>query len=68
MATNLAIDDALIQEAQKLGGHRTKTEAVNAALDEYVRKRHQQEILSWFGKVEYLTDYDHMKERRSKRK
>jgi Arc/MetJ family transcription regulator len=68
MPTNLAIDDALIQEAQKLGGHRTKREAVNAALDEYVRRRHQREILSWFGKVEYQADYDYKQERRSKRK
>ncbi len=68
MPTNLAIDDALIREAQKLGRHRTEREAVNAALDEYVRRRHQQEILSWFGKVEYRADYDYKKERRSKRK
>jgi Bacterial antitoxin of type II TA system, VapB len=35
MPTNLAIDDRLIEEAQKLGRHRTKKDAVTAALDEY---------------------------------
>ena len=35
MPTNLAIDDRLIDEAKKLGRHRTKKETVNAALDEY---------------------------------
>ena len=39
MATNLAIDDALIREAQEVGGHKTKKEAVKAALEEYIRRR-----------------------------
>jgi hypothetical protein len=68
MPTNLAIDDALIEEARKLGHHRTKRDAVNAALDEYVRRRHQQEIISWFGKIEYQANYDYKKERGAKRK
>jgi len=32
MATNLALDDQLIREAQKVGKHKTKKEAVTAAL------------------------------------
>jgi Arc/MetJ family transcription regulator len=59
MPTNLGIDDRLIKEAKKLGNHRTKKEAVNAALDEYVRRRKQLEILKWVGKVDYYEDYDH---------
>ncbi len=46
MPTNLAIDDRLIEEARKLGNHRTKKDAVTAALDEYIRRRRQQGILS----------------------
>jgi Arc/MetJ family transcription regulator len=68
MATNLAIDDRLIQEAQKLGRHRTKKEAVTAALDEYVRRRRQQEILALFGTIDYEKAFDYKKERRAKRK
>ena len=67
MPTNLAIDDRLIAEAQKLGGHRTKKEAVNAALDEYVRRRKQQKIVSLFGTIEYDERYDYKRERRRKR-
>lgn len=37
MATNLEIDNELIQEALKLGGHRTKPAVVEAALQEYVQ-------------------------------
>jgi len=39
MPTNLAIDDALIDEARRIGHHKTKKEAVTAALDEYINRR-----------------------------
>jgi Bacterial antitoxin of type II TA system, VapB len=67
MPTNLAIDDRLIQEAQKLGGHRTKKEAVTAALDEYIQRRKQQEIISLFGTIDYDPTYDYKRARRLKR-
>jgi Arc/MetJ family transcription regulator len=67
MPTNLAIDDRLIAEAQKLGRHRTKKEAVTAALDEYVQHRKQQRILSLFGTIEYNLGYDYKRERRKRR-
>ena len=38
MATNLDLDVNLVDEAKKLGGHRTKREAVNEALREYTGK------------------------------
>jgi hypothetical protein len=65
--TNLAIDDQLLEEAQKVGGHRTKRETVTAALEEYIKRRKQQEILSLFGKIEYVPDYDYKRERKTKR-
>jgi Arc/MetJ family transcription regulator len=68
MPTNLAIDDRLIEEAQKLGHHRTKKDAVTAALDEYIQRLKQQEILPLFGTVDFDETYDHKRERRSKRK
>jgi hypothetical protein len=67
MPTNLAIDDRLIIEAQKLGRHRTKKDAVTAALDEYIRRRKQQDILPLFGTIEYFDNYDYKKERTRKR-
>jgi hypothetical protein len=67
MATNLALDDRLIEEAQKLGGHPTKKDAVNAALDEYVRHRKQLEILKLFGTIDYDENYDYKLERKRKR-
>jgi Arc/MetJ family transcription regulator len=67
MPTNLAIDDRLITEAQKLGRHRTKKETVTAALDEYVQRRKQQQILSLFGTIDYNESYDYKRERRKRR-
>jgi Arc/MetJ family transcription regulator len=45
MATNLALDDDLIEEAKRAGDHKTKKEAVTAALDEYVQRRKQVRLL-----------------------
>jgi len=67
MPTNLAIDDRLLIEAQKIGKHRTKKETVTAALNEYIQRRKQQRILSLFGKIDYDESYDYKRERRSKR-
>jgi len=67
MATNLGLDDELIREAQKLGNHSSKKEAVNAALDEYVRRRKQLGILKLFGKIDYDPRYDYKRARRMKR-
>ena len=46
MATNLKIDDKLLEEALRLGQFRTKKEAVNQALTEFVQHRKQLEILA----------------------
>ena len=64
MATNLALDDRLIEEARRAGKHKTKKEAVNAALDEYVRKRKQMRILEAFGTFSADPAYDYKAERR----
>jgi Arc/MetJ family transcription regulator len=67
MATNLALDDRLIEEARRAGGHKTKKEAVTAALDEYVRRRKQQRILQAFGSFDFDPAYDYKAERQRKR-
>lgn len=64
MATNLAIDDKLIDEARRIGRHATKKEAVTAALDEYIRWRKQQSILDSFGTVDFDPAYDYKELRR----
>jgi Arc/MetJ family transcription regulator len=64
MATNLALDDKLIEEARKAGGHRTKKDAVTAALTEYVKRQKQQRVLEAFGNFEFDPSYDYKAGRR----
>ncbi|SPE45385.1 conserved hypothetical protein [Candidatus Sulfotelmatobacter sp. SbA7] len=66
MATNLALDDKLIEEARRAGKHKTKREAVSAALEEYVRRRKQLRILDAFGTFAFDPAYDYKAERRKR--
>lgn len=63
MATNLQIDGELIREALELGGHRTKRDAIEEALQEYVQRRKQLRVLELFGTIEYDEDYDYKAQR-----
>jgi Arc/MetJ family transcription regulator len=58
MATNLALDDDLVVEAQKIGHHKSKREAVMAALKEYIAHKKQQKIIELFGTIDFNSDYD----------
>ncbi len=66
MATNLAIEDELLIEAQKIAGFRTKKETVNSALKEFIERRKQIEIVDLFGSIDYEEDYDYKSERNRK--
>jgi len=57
MTTNLSLDDRLIDDAVRVGNHRSKKEAVTAALKEYVQAHKRSEILEWVGKIDYYDDY-----------
>jgi Arc/MetJ family transcription regulator len=64
MATNLKLDDALVEEAVRLSGVRTKRDAVNLALYEFVNKRKQRDILKLRGTIDYDPDYDYKEQRK----
>jgi Arc/MetJ family transcription regulator len=64
MATNLAIDDRLIEQAVKLSGHRTKKAAVTEALREYIHRRKQARIVRLFGKIDIDKTYDYKRARK----
>jgi Arc/MetJ family transcription regulator len=67
MPTNLALDDRLIEEARRAGSHKTKKEAVTAALAEYVKRRKQLLILDAFGTIDFDPTYDYKGKRRRTR-
>jgi hypothetical protein len=63
MATNLAIDPALIERALELSGETTKKAAVTKALEEFIALRSQKKLLDLMGKLEWDAGYDYKKER-----
>ena len=63
---NRGINDKLIEEARRLGRHRTKAEAVTAALNEYIIHRKQLEGLPLFGTVDFDPNYSYKAERRKR--
>ncbi len=63
MATNLALDDKLIIQARKVGHHKTKKEAVTAALKRYIAFKKQLEMIDLFGTIDFDKDYDYKKAR-----
>jgi hypothetical protein len=64
MATNLALDPKLIDEARRLGNHKTKKAAVTAALEEYIRRIRQLRVTELFGKIDVDPTYDYKAARR----
>jgi len=64
MASNVTVDDRLLEEGQMIGGHRTKKATVTAALQEYVQRRKQARILGLFGTIDFDADYAYKKQRR----
>jgi Arc/MetJ family transcription regulator len=64
MATNLALDNKLLDEALRVGGKATKKETVTEALQEYVGRRKQARIADLFGTINYDPKHDYKKQRR----
>ena len=63
MATNLAIDQNLLEKALEVSGFKTKKETVNLALQEFINRHKQLEILNLFGKMDPDPNYDYKKGR-----
>jgi len=53
MRTTLNIPDDLIKKAMSLAKHKTKTETVIAALQEYVRQKTIEKIMEHQGKLQF---------------
>jgi len=64
MATNLALDDKLLDEALRIGGRATKKDTVTEALREYIGRRKQAAVADLFGTIDYDPKYDYKKQRR----
>ncbi len=63
MATNLAIDPALLDRAVEVSGERTKKAVVTKALQEFIARRQQKRVIELMGKFEWDTSFDYKSER-----
>jgi hypothetical protein len=63
METNLSLDPALIEQALAVSGERTKKAAVTRALEEFIARRKQKNLLELMGKLEWDSSYDYKAER-----
>ena len=66
MATNLAIDNKLLERAKRVGGLRTKKETVTLALEEFIGNRQQHSILDSLGSITFRKNWDYKKDRRDR--
>jgi len=61
VATNLAINDQLLNYALEIGGFRSKKDTVHVALEEFIQRRKAEEVINLFGKIEVDETYDYKK-------
>jgi len=63
MATNLNLDPELLDRALAVSGENTKKAAVTRALEEFIARREQRDLLDLFGSLQWDPAYDHKAER-----
>lgn len=66
MATNLALNEELLEKALEVGQLGTKKDTVNEALREFIDRRQQKRILNLFGEIEWDDKYNYKRARRRK--
>jgi Arc/MetJ family transcription regulator len=59
MRTNIDLDDALLDEARRLTGIRTKRALVEEALRVLVASRRRRSLLDLEGRIVFAEGYDH---------
>ncbi len=59
MRTNIVLDDALVAEALRLSGLKTKREVVDAALRDFVERKKRKNLLELAGQIQFRDGYDY---------
>jgi Arc/MetJ family transcription regulator len=66
MRTTLTIKEDLLNEAKTLSGSKTKKEAVEKALEEFIRRRKAKKLIDLEGKIELSLTLQELLDRRRK--
>ena len=64
MAINVALDDQLIAEAMAVSDQKTKKAVVTVALQEYIARRKQLNIIKLFHTIDYDENLNHKQQRK----
>lgn len=62
MRTTINVDDHLFEELIRRTGAHTKTAAVRIALEEFIRLKRKEELLSLRGKVDILDNWRELRQ------
>ncbi|ADL41948.1 Protein of unknown function DUF2191 [Caldicellulosiruptor obsidiansis OB47] len=63
MRTNIFIDENLLKKVMEIAGVKTKKEAVEIALREYLENHTRKNLLDLKGKIMFAEDYDYKRMR-----
>ncbi|ACM59801.1 Arc/MetJ family transcription regulator [Caldicellulosiruptor bescii] len=63
MRTNIFIDENLLKKVMEIAGVKTKKEAVEIALREYLENHTRKNLLELKGKIMFAEDYDYKRMR-----
>jgi Arc/MetJ family transcription regulator len=66
MRTTLVVKDELIEQVKALSGVKTKKEAVEIALEEFIKRRKSRKLIDLEGKVNLSVDLAGLIDRRRK--
>ncbi|MBI3656988.1 MAG: type II toxin-antitoxin system VapB family antitoxin [Acidobacteria bacterium] len=66
MRTTLALDERLLDEVKTLSGAKTKKEAIERAMTEFIQRRRFRKLLDLEGKVELAYTVEELIKRRRK--
>ena len=64
MRTSMDIPSELLEEAKKIGGTKTKTQAVILALSEFIQRRKLKDLLDLKGTMDSTYDYKSLRKKR----
>jgi len=60
MRTTIILQDGLVERLVSVGGFRTRTAAIQTAIEEYIARRERQELAQMAGKVKFFDDHLHV--------
>ena len=62
MRTTLDVDEKLMETMLKMTGEKSKSKAVNKAMEDYIRRRSIDELRAMAGKIDVIDNWQELEE------